>query len=255
MQGGYVKLWRKSLTSAVWDDSEMWKFWCYCLMKASFSQRKVLSGSQAVELQPGQFSATLAAMSRETGLGVKRIRGLIRLAVELEMILVDQINKRTRIGIINWEHYQAEDESQSLGSGQPDQQEALPLLGAVNEPAPQARPGTNSSDAPQSTSSTKTRTLRAHRNYPDDFECFWKAYPNKVAKIGAFKSWENMALLRPPLETLLLALENHKRSRAWQRGFIPNPRTWLDQGRWEDTVDTNEDPLEAIHAMRLTEDT
>ena len=33
---------------------------------------------------------------------------------------------------------------------------------------------------------------------------------------------------------ILAGVERAKASRNWVDGYIPNPQTWLNQGRWED---------------------
>lgn len=69
-----------------------------------------------------------------------------------------------------------------------------------------------------------------------DFERFWSAYPRKVGKDAARKAYF-VALGKipghdPPGE-LLAALERVKAT--WDDAqFIPHPRTWLAQGRWQD---------------------
>lgn len=68
------------------------------------------------------------------------------------------------------------------------------------------------------------------------FEEFWAAYPKKVAKKSAKKAFESVKV---PLETLLAALERQKCSEQWSKDggqYIPNPATWLNQGRWEDEL-------------------
>lgn len=69
-----------------------------------------------------------------------------------------------------------------------------------------------------------------------DFEEFWSAFPKKVGKQAAKKAFEKVKV---PLETLLTAIEQQKRSAQWSKDngqFIPNPATWLNQGRWDDEM-------------------
>jgi len=73
---------------------------------------------------------------------------------------------------------------------------------------------------------------------PPGFDEFWQAYPRKVAKIEARKAWAK-AKERPALEVILSALEAQKKSDRWTKDggqYIPNPATWLNQGRWSDEV-------------------
>ena len=70
-----------------------------------------------------------------------------------------------------------------------------------------------------------------------DFEAFWQAYPKKVGKIAAKKAFERVNV---PLETLLTAIGRQKCGAQWSKDggqYIPNPATWLNQGRWEDVVE------------------
>lgn len=69
-----------------------------------------------------------------------------------------------------------------------------------------------------------------------DFDLFWQAYPKKVGKEAARKAFSRV---KAPLESLLTAIERQKCGNQWltENGrFIPNPATWLNQGRWEDDV-------------------
>ena len=67
------------------------------------------------------------------------------------------------------------------------------------------------------------------------FALFWKAYPRKVARDVALKTWGKLAPQGDLLKTILSALESHKKQ--WtDKKFIPYPATWLNQKRWEDEI-------------------
>lgn len=70
---------------------------------------------------------------------------------------------------------------------------------------------------------------------PAGFSDFWKAYPTKVGKKAAASAFKK-ALRVTTVETMLGAIESQKRSKRWTEGYIPNPATWLNQGRWDDEV-------------------
>ena len=68
------------------------------------------------------------------------------------------------------------------------------------------------------------------------FDVFWEAYPKKTGKEAARKSF---ARAKADIGTMLSALEVQKQSEQWTKNngqFIPNPTTWLNQGRWEDEL-------------------
>lgn len=68
------------------------------------------------------------------------------------------------------------------------------------------------------------------------FEAFWTSYPRKVGKQAARKAFDKVNV---PVKTLVTAIERQKCSAQWRKEngrYIPNPATWLNQGRWEDEV-------------------
>ena len=68
------------------------------------------------------------------------------------------------------------------------------------------------------------------------FDVFWSAYPKKVGKEAARKAFAKVSV---SVDVLVNAVEQQKLSAQWQKDngqFIPNPATWLNQGRWEDEV-------------------
>lgn len=69
------------------------------------------------------------------------------------------------------------------------------------------------------------------------FDRFWAAYPRKVGKGAAERSFERIRPDADLLDRMLRAIESQRQSDTWQRGYIPNPATWLNQRRWEDEPD------------------
>lgn len=65
------------------------------------------------------------------------------------------------------------------------------------------------------------------------FDAFWARYPRKIGKKAARKEWDK-AHVTPEL------FEQIQRTLDWEIAqwddpqFIPHPRTWLSQGRWDD---------------------
>lgn len=69
------------------------------------------------------------------------------------------------------------------------------------------------------------------------FELFWAAYPKKVAKKEALKAFKKAKPNEELFTKIMEAIAKAKTSRQWQRDhgdYIPNPATWLNQGRWDD---------------------
>lgn len=79
------------------------------------------------------------------------------------------------------------------------------------------------------------------------FDRFWAAYPKKTGKQAAYKAF--VKIKGVSVETMIKAVEYQRSTEQWQKEngrFIPNPATWLNQGRWEDEVvqvpDRQDDP-------------
>lgn len=69
-----------------------------------------------------------------------------------------------------------------------------------------------------------------------NFDRFWAAYPKKVGKNAAIRAWQKVKG-KPRIDELVSAVEQQKTWPQWQRDngqYIPNPATWLNQGRWSD---------------------
>ena len=73
-------------------------------------------------------------------------------------------------------------------------------------------------------------------NSASQFESFWAAYPRKVGKQAAMKAFSKVSV---PVKTLIDAVNSQKNSEQWRKDngqYIPNPATWLNQGRWDDVL-------------------
>ena len=82
-----------------------------------------------------------------------------------------------------------------------------------------------------------TNTNTIDRN----FDLFWSTYPKKVGKKNCQKIWKRLKV--DEKEKIIKALPAHVNCDKWQDDngrFIPNPATWLNQGRWDDEI--NEQP-------------
>ena len=82
-----------------------------------------------------------------------------------------------------------------------------------------------------------------------DFDAFWSAYPRKVGKGAARKSFVKAMGKGVTLQTLLEAIEQQKRCKQWNKDgaeYIPHPSTWLNQERWEDVIE-DEQPVSSTY--------
>lgn len=94
-------------------------------------------------------------------------------------------------------------------------------------------------DLPSKTSKDKDKGKDKDKdkdNSASPFESFWAAYPRKVGKQAAKKAFSKVSV---PVKTLIDAVNSQKNSEQWRKDngqYIPNPATWLNQGRWDDVL-------------------
>lgn len=87
-------------------------------------------------------------------------------------------------------------------------------------------------------SSTKEERKEKEKKEDADFDRFWKVYPNKKGK-GVARTAFQKAKAKVSVDVMISAVENQKRSRQWTDDggkYIPHPATWLNQERWEDSI-------------------
>jgi hypothetical protein len=71
------------------------------------------------------------------------------------------------------------------------------------------------------------------------FNEFWQTYPKKAGKKAALAAWKKAKVSADLHAKILSAVALQKTSAQWQKDngqFIPNPATWLNQGRWDDEI-------------------
>lgn len=73
------------------------------------------------------------------------------------------------------------------------------------------------------------------------FDLFWQAYPKKVGKGAALKSWSKFQFTESEANAVIKSVqENSARNPQWLKDngqFIPHPATWLNQERWNDSLE------------------
>lgn len=85
-----------------------------------------------------------------------------------------------------------------------------------------------------------SESLEEKTDYQQDrFDQFWSSYPKKVGKQAALKAWKKLRPNKDLYSKIMAAVESQKKSDQWKTEngrYIPNPTTWLNQGRWDDEL-------------------
>lgn len=93
-----------------------------------------------------------------------------------------------------------------------------------------------STDTDTDTDTTPLPPPKKGESFSVSFLSFWKSYPKKVGKDAAWRAWKKRKDI--PVDSVFSIIERQKQTDQWKRGFIPNPATWINQGRWEDEIES-----------------
>lgn len=191
----------------------------------------------------GCYEIGFKQMARDTGYNEETIRHLINRMEAVHKVI--RYDRQTReVLLLNWSKYNWT-ESEKLRKGvesvaafiksEPFKAYVLATLNG-DTPDTLSIPYTDPMDTSVSVSVSVSDSV-SDKEYTDKFEEFWKEYPKKVGKREAYRAFKKAKV---PLQELLDAIRKQKRSAMWAKEngrFIPNPATWLNQGRWEDQVE------------------
>jgi len=89
-------------------NQQTWAFWCWCLLRASYKEKKVQVGLQQVVLQPGQFIFGRKKASKDLHLSEQQVRGCLEFMKDNKKVTIKSTNKFSIITIINWDIYQSD---------------------------------------------------------------------------------------------------------------------------------------------------
>lgn len=114
MAEGWIKVYRKVMNSFVWTNSDMFKLWMLCLMKANHTHNKFLFNGREVSVSSGEFVTGVNVMASEFNQGVRRDkaiagRTLWRWLKKFEsagMLSIKSTTQYSVISVLNWDEYQ-----------------------------------------------------------------------------------------------------------------------------------------------------
>jgi len=119
VQRGFVKLWRKSLDTEIFKDPYLNQLWDYCTMKASWKDDvvnwKTGRGSVLVPIKRGQFVFGRFVAAKALGCPASSIPLRLQNLSRRNMIDIQPGTHYSIITVLNYRHYQDEEEEQQSG--------------------------------------------------------------------------------------------------------------------------------------------
>ena len=119
MNRGYVKLWRKSLDAGWLQNHQLWAFWSWSLMKATYKEFDQIVGFQTIHLMPGDFIFGRKKAAKELKISDRSIRTILNFLKTSGNLTIKTTNKFSIISIANWETYQQTEIISDQQSDQP----------------------------------------------------------------------------------------------------------------------------------------
>jgi len=190
MNRGYIHLWRKSLDAGWIKNHELWAFWSWCLLKATYREYDAIVGLQRVHLKPGQFVFGLKKASQETGLSIRQIRTILDFLKKAENLTIKTTNKFSIITIINWDIYQgSETQNDTQNDKQPTNNRQHTRIKSIKS----IKRESVKTLAPENFSITdKSIEYARQKGFTGDLETLTERFLNHHrAKGSKFASWES----------------------------------------------------------------
>lgn len=104
-------------------------------------------------------------------------------------------------------------------------------------------PPLSSSSSSSSSSSISDTHVCADQD-ANGFDAFWASYPRRVGKDAARRAWARLAPDMATQRAITAAIAQQRQTDQWKRHVVPNPATWLNEGRWQD------EPTQATSSTR-----
>jgi hypothetical protein len=110
---GYIKMYRKLLTSAVFQNEKLLKVWIWCLIRANWHEATCIFEGKELKLERGTFLTGRYSGSEECNMAPKTFYNQLLKLQEFGNLTLKSDNRKTLVSIINYSDYQ--DDSQQDG--------------------------------------------------------------------------------------------------------------------------------------------
>lgn len=107
---GWIKLYRKLLSSKIFNNEKILKIWIWCLLKASSQEYETLVGMTNIKLERGQFVFGRKKAAEELKMNENTIYKYMKVLEKEQNINIKSNNKYSVVTIEKWGQYQFNEE-------------------------------------------------------------------------------------------------------------------------------------------------
>ncbi|MBO1264451.1 hypothetical protein J3A84_05270 [Proteiniclasticum sp. SCR006] len=203
---GWIKLHRELLDKSIWQTStsDQKVIMITLLLMANHKAIEWEWQGKKYVVQPGQFITSLPSITKKCGKGItiQKVRTALLRFEKYEFLTSKSTNKNRLITIVNWDSYQSDEENQ-----QAKQQASNKQLTA-----------------------NKNDNNEKKNIYSDDFETFYKVYPNPKGKAQTYKNWKKVIKQHDPNEIIECAKRYQRSLRPdTEKAYITTSYNFLGQ--------------------------
>jgi hypothetical protein len=216
--GGWIKLWRKTLESDIFDNVYLWATWHALLYMATWKPSKILWNGKQREIPPGSVVFSPREIADRFDCSKSVVLKWLRYLHDTQRIVIETSPAGTLVTIQKWELYQGRDEEACAPSEHGDDTATTPRV----------------HDETLSKEGKKGRKKAPIRgDYPEDFQEIYNLYPRKEGKSDGFVVYQRAIKTDEDRENLKTAIERYAKAKAgteiqYLRGFDRFMRTWTD---------------------------
>lgn len=117
---GWIKLYRQSIESAVFQNEKLWKVWSWCLLRANHKATKILWNGRGVKLEAGQFITGRFEGAEGCSMKPSTFWFWLQRLKELGNVDITSDNKSSIVTVINWNRFQVNESDLQSGQEQSD---------------------------------------------------------------------------------------------------------------------------------------
>jgi hypothetical protein len=210
---GWIKFFRSILNHWLWPKGKKLTYleaWLLILLTVNHTDEKCLIGYDVIECKRGQKLYSLQSWAKLFNWSVQNIRTYFKLLEKDNMVILEGLQKTTRLTICNYESYQ---------SAQQTSNKQVTIK--------------------QQASNKQVTTIKEYKNDNKEknniyFSEFWDLYDKKVGdKNSCERKWDK---LKDDERKKIIEILPKWKKQFNEKQFQPYPATFLNQHRWNDEI-------------------
>lgn len=213
-QYGHVKISRKAFDAVEGDKLwlerrrySMWEAWVDCIQMAAWKPHERVVGATVVELQRGEFLASVRYLAQRWGWSEKKVWTFLGRTISDRLTFVKESQKGNVYRVVNYDAYQSNGNSE--------------------ETARKQRGNKEEADKANKAFMSPTDLL---------FDTVWFVYPKKEGKKAAKKAWDKAIVRNDPkeIDAGIRRYVAQKQAMQTELQFYKNLATFLNGEAWKE---------------------